>query len=183
MSSGSDAVKRWRDKTKQRIIDAMGGKCCVCGYDKCPASLALHHLDPSKKEFGLGSIRACPENWSKIVSELKKCVLVCSNCHNEIHYNVTQVPKDAVSFNDHYEDYKHNEMIMKMHECEVCGKLTEPWKNSCSPECAAKIRRKVDWDSVDLVKELKEVSILALSKKLGCSDALIHKKLKKLGLK
>jgi len=33
MSKKSEHVKNWRKNCKERIIQAMGGKCCVCGYD------------------------------------------------------------------------------------------------------------------------------------------------------
>lgn len=49
MSIKSEYVKKWRKTAKLRIIEAMGGECCICGYKKCPEALALHHLDPSKK--------------------------------------------------------------------------------------------------------------------------------------
>ncbi len=58
MSKSSEKVKRWRKATKQRIIDSFGGKCGICGYEKCPDALALHHLNPLEKEFGLGGVRA-----------------------------------------------------------------------------------------------------------------------------
>ena len=60
----------------------------MCGYNKCTSALEFHHLDPSIKEYnkdsrGLNRRRSF-EN-SKI--ELDKCILVCANCHREIHYD------------------------------------------------------------------------------------------------
>lgn len=63
----------------------LGGKCEHCGYSKCIAALEFHHTDPTKKDFSIaatGSTRA----WKKIEIELKKCKLLCSNCHREQHY-------------------------------------------------------------------------------------------------
>ena len=59
----------------------MGGKCVICGYNKCPASLDFHHINPEEKEFGVSG-----NNYSKsrIDNEIKKCILVCKNCHGEI---------------------------------------------------------------------------------------------------
>ena len=65
-------------------IDYKGGKCVLCGYSRDPKALDFHHLDGSKKEFGL-SDRGMTRSWEKIKSEVDKCVLVCSNCHREIH--------------------------------------------------------------------------------------------------
>ncbi len=108
MANKSEYVKRWRKKCKQRIIDAMGGSCVICGYNKCHSALVLHHLDPSKKDFELGSIRANPKNWNAIVNELQKCVLVCQNCHCELHENKTSIPNNHAIFNEKYSSYKYS---------------------------------------------------------------------------
>lgn len=88
MSVSSERVKAWRKRTKAKIVEEMGGKCCICGYKRCQSALALHHLDPTTKEFGFGALRASPKSWSKIQEEMKKCILVCNNCHAEIHEGV-----------------------------------------------------------------------------------------------
>lgn len=80
----------------------MGGKCNICNYNKCQDSLICHHLDPSKKDFALGKIRANPISWDKIVVELRKCVLLCHNCHAEVHENLTGIPENAKTFNEDY---------------------------------------------------------------------------------
>lgn len=80
----------WNKRTSQRskdnvkiIKEEFGGKCTVCGYDKCMDALQFHHLDPSQKEFALSSMRQ--GNLDKIRKEMAKCILVCANCHYEIH--------------------------------------------------------------------------------------------------
>ena len=42
--------KRYRDRRKQRILRTMGGKCAICGYDKCADALEIHHIKPEEKE-------------------------------------------------------------------------------------------------------------------------------------
>ena len=106
MSKNSDAVKRWRKNTKRRIIESMGGKCQICGYDNCDSALALHHIDPNEKEISFGAIRANPKNWLSIVEELRKCILLCHNCHSEIHANVTKLPEQYTIFDENYIEYK-----------------------------------------------------------------------------
>lgn len=184
MSKQSEAVKRWRHNCKNRIITAMGGKCCVCGYDKCFASLALHHLDPSQKDFSFGAIRANPKNWAALVVEIRKCVLICHNCHSEIHVGVAVVPVDAPRFDESFEDYKTLEKEEKLlTPCPVCNKLKPEHMKHCSYECSGRSKYKVDWDNINLTEELKMKSVVQLAEELGCSDAAIHKRLKKLGLK
>jgi uncharacterized C2H2 Zn-finger protein len=79
-------VERQRD-LKRQCIDYKGGKCSVCGYNKYNGSLTFHHLDPSKKEFGIAEGRCY--NFEKLKLELEKCILVCRNCHGEIHGGIT----------------------------------------------------------------------------------------------
>jgi len=69
-------------KTKLKAIEYKGGKCQICGYNKCTRSLQFHHLDPNKKDFG---ISGGTKSFEKLKPELDKCILVCANCHGEIH--------------------------------------------------------------------------------------------------
>lgn len=77
------AVQRFR-KYKAQAVDYKGGKCEVCGYNKCLGSFDFHHKDPSQKDPNWRKMR----NWKfdRIKQELDKCMLVCRNCHGEIHY-------------------------------------------------------------------------------------------------
>jgi hypothetical protein len=78
----------WQQKTKIQAINYKGGKCIKCGYDKCPAALDFHHLDPSKKDFSISSKKN--RSFDKIKFELDKCVLICRNCHAELHFLQTK---------------------------------------------------------------------------------------------
>lgn len=70
---------------KTKLIELKGGKCIKCGYSKCIKALEFHHLDPSQKEMKMDSRNLAGTNLKKIMAEIDKCVLVCSNCHREIH--------------------------------------------------------------------------------------------------
>ena len=78
-----EAVTKQRRVNKLKGISYKGGECSKCGYKKCADALDFHHIDPETKEFGLsgGSIKS----WEKQKTELDKCILVCANCHREIH--------------------------------------------------------------------------------------------------
>ena len=82
-------VKSFRKKNKLRAVNNMGGKCQICGYDKCLTALEFHHLDPTKKDFALS--QNMNMSWDKISEEIEKCILVCANCHREIHEGITLV--------------------------------------------------------------------------------------------
>ena len=49
------AVVQFRQRRKRWAVDAFGGKCGICDYDKCVEALEFHHLDPSQKDFTLTS--------------------------------------------------------------------------------------------------------------------------------
>ena len=73
-----------RKRIKLWALEYKGGKCQKCGYDKYIGALELHHLNPNEKEFNL-SDRNIKLDWEAIKKELDKCILVCANCHREIH--------------------------------------------------------------------------------------------------
>lgn len=81
----SENVKNRRRKIKEMAVAYKGGKCEKCGYDKCNAALEFHHYDSTNKDFGIGE-RGYARAWEKVKKELDKCMMVCSNCHREIHY-------------------------------------------------------------------------------------------------
>ena len=72
-----------RNNMKKQAVKLLGGKCSICGYNKCIDALEFHHKDPSIKEFKIGSGNTM--SWKEYKNEVSKCMLVCSNCHKEIH--------------------------------------------------------------------------------------------------
>lgn len=80
-----DKMARKRIERKDELIKLSGGCCSVCGYDKCRKALSFHHLNPELKSFGLSAENLHNRSWDDILNEWKKCILVCLNCHMEIH--------------------------------------------------------------------------------------------------
>lgn len=97
-SSRNDYKTRKHQKTilrrsmKQQAIKLLGGKCSICGYNKCIDALEFHHKNPNEKEFKLGSGNTM--SWKEYKSEVLKCILVCSNCHKEIHSKFGYIYED-----------------------------------------------------------------------------------------
>lgn len=83
-------VTRFRTNRKEKAVKLLGGKCCKCGYNKCLKALQFHHLDPAQKNFEISS-NTGKLSWNVLEQELKKCILVCANCHAEIHDKATEV--------------------------------------------------------------------------------------------
>lgn len=79
-----EAVQTRRKKIKELAIEYKGGSCQKCGYNKCNSALEFHHLDPSEKDFSISS-SGNTRGWELVKKELDKCILVCANCHREIH--------------------------------------------------------------------------------------------------
>lgn len=71
-----------------------GGKCERCGYDTYLGALDFHHIISDEKNFTIGDrdfkLKDC-------IEETKKCVLICTNCHREIHaglWNIDEILKE-----------------------------------------------------------------------------------------
>lgn len=81
-----------RRTTKLKLIEYKGGKCELCGYNTCTAALEFHHLDPKEKEFAISQVDTRSKvNFETLKKEVEKCMLLCANCHREIHYNKAQI--------------------------------------------------------------------------------------------
>ena len=89
------AVTKRRRKLREMAIKYKSGKCMLCGYKKCIAALEFHHIDGTKKDFGL-SMKGLTRSWKKTKQKLDKCVLLCANCHRELHNGKTQLPKEIL---------------------------------------------------------------------------------------
>lgn len=76
--------KRGRQR-KIELIKLHKGSCQNCDYNKNYAALEFHHVNPEKKDFQLDLRSLSNRNWGVILEEVKKCILLCSNCHSELH--------------------------------------------------------------------------------------------------
>jgi len=78
------AVRKRRRKVRRMAVAYKGGKCSRCGYNRCIEALEFHHTDSSQKDFGI-SQDGYTRSWERVRQELEKCILVCANCHRELH--------------------------------------------------------------------------------------------------
>jgi transposase-like protein len=86
----SESVSQWRQRLKQTLIAEAGGACAICGYSRHPSALHFHHIDPSTKEFAL-SQEGITRSLQRARAEVKKCVLLCANCHAEVEAGVASL--------------------------------------------------------------------------------------------
>ena len=89
------AVHARRKKIRQMAVEYKGGKCQLCDYDRCLDALEFHHYSPSQgKDFGISN-KGYTRSWLRVKEELNKCILVCSNCHREVHVTQAQLPRET----------------------------------------------------------------------------------------
>src|SRR4051812_30775823 len=72
---------KYRRSQKRQRVEEFGGKCQCCGYNRCMGTLDFHHRDPSLKNVTFNQ-RIPGWLWDQ---EKDNLVLVCRNCHMEIH--------------------------------------------------------------------------------------------------
>ena len=78
------AVHKRRKKIRLMVVEYKGGKCERCNYNRCIEALEFHHQDPAQKDFSI-SEKGYTRSWIRVKAELDKCIMVCANCHREVH--------------------------------------------------------------------------------------------------
>ncbi len=81
-----------RREIKKKAVELKGGKCEVCGYDKCLAALTFHHINPGEKSFGI-SDKGHQYGWEAVKKEINFCLLLCACCHVEHHEGLLDLSK------------------------------------------------------------------------------------------
>jgi transposase len=89
-----ESVSQRRRRVKSILVSEAGGRCALCGYDRCTAALHFHHVDPSSKRFHL-SMQGVARSLASARAEMAKCVLLCANCHAEVEIGVSRLPPPA----------------------------------------------------------------------------------------
>jgi len=87
------AVAKRRKKIREMAVEYKGGKCMLCGYNKCIQALEFHHIGNTEKDFGI-SDKGYTRSWERVKKEIDRCILVCANCHRELHIGIKQLPKE-----------------------------------------------------------------------------------------
>lgn len=78
---------QFKNQRKLEFCLYMGGRCSECGFEVTKDTIAafdFHHIDPSEKEYTPSDMLML--NKEKVLNELDKCLLLCSNCHRILHH-------------------------------------------------------------------------------------------------
>lgn len=177
-----------RQKVKAALISAYGGVCQLCGYNKCQSSLVFHHLDPTEKDFTISQWKGF--DFDRIISEAKKCVLVCANCHGELHESIRLEKFDPIEnsvtlihcnfdssvFNDTYSSIT---LTKRKLSC-VCGKPKKLFDRWCSDDCISRIGirgyKSIDINLVNVMLD-KGMTYRSIAKTVGVSYWTLKRRL------
>jgi arsenate reductase-like glutaredoxin family protein len=162
------AATRYRNRAKKKAVEYYGGKCKLCGYNKSIFALDFHHVDPTTKEWNPAKVLSY--KWETAKKELDKCILICSNCHRELH---------GGNINNELLRSPNGTTITHTNSCKHCNKqfeTTKKHKKFCSLDCYRLNKRKVERPSKEELQQLiSEMSLEAIGRKYGISGNAVKK--------
>lgn len=90
-------TKRWKYVNHNNWVSFLKelgyNKCSVCEYNTCYTALEFHHVDKKLKKFGvanfINSQAFTKSNKQVLLVELSNTILLCANCHRELHHNIS----------------------------------------------------------------------------------------------
>jgi len=156
----SKAVIKSRKKRKQKLVEYRGGRCELCNYSKCYDALEFHHINPDEKEFGL-CVRGLTRSWEEIINECMKCILICSNCHRELHNGMTKIPEDYTPIINEKIELKIIKGRSRPYDkkdirvCTNCNKKYQAKSKNqkyCSSKCNIQVKNKLNRTSKKIMK-------------------------------
>jgi len=90
--------RKRRNTRKEWYVDVLGGKCLICGYERCKSALEPHHVLGGTKDISIKNTPMAKRSLRFIREEIKKCVLLCCRCHREVHAGLAVVPSQDTTF-------------------------------------------------------------------------------------
>lgn len=176
--SDSQQVMECRKRKRIKLVQLFGNKCSLCGYDRCSAALEFHHINPEEKDFALSVSNS--KSLKRNVEEAKKCLLVCANCHREIHNGLYEgvdlFQYQHISSDLLIELEKEKEELV----CKNCGApITIYSRSGLCVSCAqsAKYRTRIDNKPTreQLKALIRDKSFLEIGRMYEVSDNAIRK--------
>lgn len=160
--------------------------CIFCGENE-PICLDFHHLDPTQKDYNISVLVQAKSR--KIVDEIQKCVVVCSNCHRKVHANILNCKnlKSIILSNDEINKFdlklriSKEKYTYKKNTCITCDTKIHKKSIRCS-KCNKIYKRKQLTNKLPPLNDL-EISVnnfgyAATGRKYNVSDNTIRKWIK-----
>lgn len=178
----SERVSAHRTGRKKALVAYFGGSCKICGYSTYHGALHFHHVDPNTKKFGLAR-GGVTRSLRKCIKEAGQCVLVCSNCHAELHAGLIALPdnsEEAAAVADKLlqELQQKDDDRAKRKWCGICGAKKFKTARRCKA-CFGRSRERIVWPAYEeLIEMVAKTSKIAVAKKLGVSESAVRKRIK-----
>ena len=179
---GSTATSDYRRRRKENLIKVCGAKCNICGYNKSNSALEFHHINPKEKAFGIAANGTCRDLETDL-AEVKKCILVCANCHREIHNG--EYEEDLLYQKQIFDENiaetlrkeKQQTVFGQKFYCKECGvEITRYSKSGFCEKCIKKTQRISERPSRDELKDLiRTKPYTEIGKMFNVSDKAISK--------
>jgi transposase len=93
------AVAKRRRTVKKTLVEEAGGACRLCGYARCLNALQFHHLESDSKSFHLAH-RGHSRSIGRSREEMRKCILLCANCHAEVEGGFATLPEGLLRISE-----------------------------------------------------------------------------------
>lgn len=177
----SQATSDFRRRRKINLIKVCGNKCNLCGYNKTISALEFHHINPEEKEYNIAAKGTCHQLETDL-KEVQKCILVCANCHREIHenmYSQTELLNKRIYLEDIANELikdRNNLQQATHYYCKTCGKEITRGAIYCS-ECVKETRKIIQNrpSREELKKMIRTMPFTHIGKMYGISDNSIRK--------
>lgn len=83
--TGTYDRNKYNQNIKKKLVSLNGNECKICKAKNLPlVCYDFHHTNSEDKEYQISQIMMW--KWETLEKEIKKCIMVCSNCHKSIHF-------------------------------------------------------------------------------------------------
>lgn len=174
-------ISQFRHRRKNNLIKVCGNKCCLCGYCKTNSALEFHHLIPEEKSYSIAANGTC-HDLEKDLAEIKKCILVCANCHREIHdglYSLDFLKNKQIFLENIAEELrkdKQQKMTKTIYYCSKCGKqLHNKTLTGMCRSCYESVRQTRRPSREELKDLIRKIPFTQIARQYQVSDNAIRK--------
>lgn len=178
--SNSQNVVNFIKRRKSDLRSIFHSKCCLCGFSEVQEALEFHHVNPETKAFGISGSSQQTKALDAQLQELKKCILVCANCHRGIHQGIYQIPDNWEDFYDDNIAHQLQEKLQQVktrqiHYCKRCGKEISKSAIHCQ-DCQALLARTCERPTREILKQqIRTTPFTQIGKQYNVTDNTIRK--------